>query len=161
MCETSPPIRLKPAPALALWTIAVALLRRWACDARRPAIRRCAGSLVVALLGTITARANEVCQFAGTTDYSGQIEVTTDVSARGADGTNTVDVIVHFTATPWPFVHIRYLMQEVSTWKSDRLQSVAANSRYLRGWTPIVRPDIGSVRARASTGLEACTGCQW
>jgi hypothetical protein len=104
-------------------------------------------------LGTITARASEVCHFAGTTDYAGRIGVTTNVNARVTDGTTTVDVIVHFIATPWPFVHIRYLMQEVSTWKSDQLQSVAANSRYLVGGH-IVR-QVWDLFDRGTDGLEA------
>lgn len=153
MAEISPPIRLNPAPVQALWTIVVAVLLGWASGARRPAIRRCAASVVAALLGTITARASEVCQFAGTTDYSGRIGVTSNVNERVTDGTTTVDVIVHFMATPWPFVHIRYLMQEISTWKSDQLQSVAANSRYLVDGH-IVR-QTWDLFDRSTDGLEA------
>jgi hypothetical protein len=119
----------------------------------RPSIRRCAACLIAVLLGTITARAGEVCRFAGTTDYSGRIEVSTDVHARAVDGTTTVDVIVQFTATPWPLVHIRHLMQEVSVWKSDQLQSVATNSRYLVGGH-IVR-QIWDLFDRGPDGLEA------
>jgi hypothetical protein len=153
MSGTSPPVRLNPAPVPALRAIAVSVLRGRASGARRPAIRRCAVSLIAALLGTITARASEVCHFAGTTDYAGRIGVTTNVNARVTDGTTTVDVIVHFIATPWPFVHIRYLMQEVSTWKSDQLQSVAANSRYLVGGH-IVR-QVWDLFDRGTDGLEA------
>ena len=131
----------------------VTVLLGWGCGAPRPAIRRCVVCLVAALLGTITARASEVCRFAGTTDYSGRIEVTTNVNARGTDGTTTVDVNVHFMATPWPLVHIRYLMQEVSTWKSDQLQSVATNSRYLVDGR-IVR-QIWDLFDRGTDGLEA------
>ena len=69
------------------------------------------------------------------------------------DGTTTVDVIVQFMATPWPLVHIRYLMQEVSVWKSDQLQSVATNSRYLVGGH-IVR-QISDLFDRGPAGLEA------
>src|ERR1700733_11625839 len=121
--------------------------------APRLAIRRCAVCVVAELLGTITVRAGEVCRFAGTTDYSGRIEVSTDVNARAMDGTTTVDVIVQFMATPWPLVHIRYLMQEVSVWKSDQLQSVATNSRYLVGGH-IVR-QIWDLFDRRPDGLEA------
>jgi hypothetical protein len=94
-------------------------------------MRRCAACLAAALLGTVTARASEVCRFTGTTAYAGRIEVTSTVDAPVPDGTTTIDVVVRFTATPWPFIHIRYLMEEVSTWKSNQLQSVAANSRYI------------------------------
>jgi hypothetical protein len=69
------------------------------------------------------------------------------------DGTTTVDVIVQFMATPWPLVHIRYLMEEVSVWKSEQLQSVATNSRYLVGGH-IVR-QIWDLFERRPSGLEA------
>ena len=148
MPEIPPPIRLHSAPAPALWTIAVAVvLLAWAYGTCRPVIRRCAVCLVAALLGTTTARASEVCHFAGTTDYSGRIGVTTDVNARVTDGTTTVDVIVRFMATPWPLVHIRYLMQEISTWKSDQMQECCDEYPLSRGW-PYRAPNMGSVRAR-------------
>src|SRR5271170_2879359 len=99
----------------------------YASVAGRPAIWRWPIYFVAALLGTMNARADELCHFAGTTDYAGQLDVTTDVSTRAVDGTMTVDVIVRFAGTPMPFVHINYLMQEISTWKSDQLQSVAVN----------------------------------
>jgi hypothetical protein len=79
----------------------------------------------------MNARAGELCHFVGTTDYTGQLDVTTNVSTRALDGAMTVDVIGRFVGTPMPFVHINYLMQEISTWKSDQLQSVAVNSRYI------------------------------
>jgi hypothetical protein len=79
----------------------------------------------------MNAHAGELCHFAGTTDYAGHLNVTTNVAARASDGTMTVDVIGSFAGTPMPFVHINYLMQEISTWKSDQLQSVAVNSRYI------------------------------
>jgi hypothetical protein len=108
---------------------------------------------VAVFLSAITARASEVCHFGGATDYSGRMEVITNVNARVMDGTTTVDVVVRFMATPWPFVHIRYLMQEVSTWKSDQLQSVAANSRYLMDGH-IVR-QTWDLFDRGTNGLEA------
>jgi len=108
---------------------------------------------VAVFLSAITARASEVCHFGGTTDYSGRVEVTTNVNARVTDGTTTVDVIVRFMATPWPFVHIRYLMQEVSTWKSDQLQSVAANSRYLMDGH--IMRQTWDLFDRGTNGLEA------
>ncbi len=147
------PTRLHPASVSALWTTTVTVLLGCAYGAPRPAIRRCAVCFVAALLGTVTARASEFCRFAGTTDHSGRIEVTTNVNARVTDGTTTVDVIVHFIATPWPLVHIRYLMEEVSTWKSDQLQSVATNNRYLVDGH-IVR-QIWERFDRGTTGLEA------
>jgi hypothetical protein len=87
--------------------------------------------LVAGHLSIIGAHANELCHFAGTTDYAGQLAVTTNVDTRATDGVTTVDVIGRFVGTPMPFVHITYLLQELSTWKSDQLQSVAVNSRYI------------------------------
>jgi len=107
----------------------------------------------VALLSTINARASEVCHFAGTTDYSGRLEVTTNVNARVTDGTTTVDVIARFIATPWPLIHIHYLMEEISTWKSDQLQGVAANTRYLVDGH-IVR-QVWDLFDHGTNGLEA------
>jgi hypothetical protein len=153
MSETPPPTRLHSASVSALWRTTVTVLLGCAYVALRPAISRCAVCLVATLLGTVTVRASEICHFAGTTDYSGRIEVTTNVNARVTGGTPTVDVVVHFMATPWPLVHIRYLMQEVSTWKSDQLQSVATNSRYFVDGH-IVR-QIWDLFERGTDGLEA------
>ena len=72
--------------------------------------------------GHTTARASEVCHFAGSTDYSGRIEVTTDVNARVTDGTTTSMSLSASWPRPGRLVHIRYLMQEISTWKSDQLR---------------------------------------
>jgi len=69
------------------------------------------------------------------------------------DNTTTVDVIGRFTATPIPFVHINYLMEEISTWKSDQLQSVAVNSRYIVD-SHIVRQEW-DLFDRGTDGLEA------
>ena len=71
--------------------------------------------LAAAYLSTVNAHAAEVCHFAGTTDYSGRIAVTTKVSAHVMDNITTVDVIGRFVATPMPLVHINYLMEEFST----------------------------------------------
>ena len=153
MSETPPPTRLRPASVSAPWTTAVTVLLGWACGASRSAIRRCAVCIAAALLSTVTARASEVCHFAGTTDYSGRIEVTTNVNARVTDETSTVDVTVYFTATPWPLVHIRYLMQEVTTLKSGQLQSVATNSRDLVD--DHIGRQIWDLFDRGTDGLEA------
>jgi hypothetical protein len=99
--------------------------------AGRPDIRRWLVGLVAIHLSTITAHADELCHFAGTTDYAGHLAVTTDVATNAKDGTTKIDVTGRFLGTPMPFVHITYLMQEISTWRSDQLQSVAVNSRYL------------------------------
>jgi hypothetical protein len=99
------------------------------------------------------ARAGEVCHFVGTTDYAGQLDVTTNVNTRAIDGATTVDVIGRFVATPMPFVHLTYLMQEISIWTSGQLQSVAANSRYIID-SHIVRQEW-DLFDRGTDGLEA------
>ena len=153
MSDTPPPMRVSRAPLVTRWATTLAVRLGYTHAARRPAVRRCAVCLVVALLSTINARASEVCHFAGTTDYSGRLEVTTNVNARVTDGTTTVDVIARFIATPWPLIHIHYLMEEISTWKSDQLQGVAANTRYLVDGH-IVR-QVWDLFDHGTNGLEA------
>ncbi len=77
------------------------------------------------------ARAGETCQFAGTTDKSGQLAVTATDSTNRADGTLTLDISGSFRDTPMPFVHLTYMMEEISTWKSGQLRLLAVNTRYL------------------------------
>ena len=77
---------------------------------------------------TSRAAAGERCRYAGNTDYAGHVAVTTDVSATG--GTTRVDVALAFEATPMLWVHVRYLIEEVSTWRAGELESVAVNNRY-------------------------------
>ena len=86
--------------------------------------------LAAALMFACNAHGAEICRFAGHTDYSGRLSVTT-IDQRTADGTVTVDVLGMFQGSPWPFVHIRYLMEELSRWRSGQLQDVAVNTRYL------------------------------
>jgi hypothetical protein len=44
-----------------------------------------------------------------------------------------VDVAGTFEATTMFWLHIRYLIEEVSTWRNGELETVAVNSRYLVG----------------------------
>jgi hypothetical protein len=121
--------------------------------AGEPVIKRWLAYLVAAQLSVINAHANEVCHFAGTTDYAGQLNVTTTIDTNAMNATTTVDVRGRFTGVPMPYVHLTYLMQEISTWKSDRLLRVAANSRYIVGDT-IIR-QFWDVFDRGAEGLEA------
>jgi hypothetical protein len=105
----------------------------------------------VAQLWAVTAWADELCRFAGTSDYAGRLAVTTNVDTR--DGKTTVDVVARFGGTLMPFVRIRYLTEEISTWTSGRMQSVAVNTRYIldghvvrQGW---------DVFERSATGVTA------
>ncbi len=107
----------------------------------------------MALLTTVNARANEVCRFAGTTDYAGRLTVTAAVNPEVATGTTTVDVAANFIATPVPLIHIRYLMEEISIWKADELQRLAVNSRYIVN-NFVVRQEW-DVFDRGTAGLKA------
>lgn len=64
-----------------------------------------------------------------------------------------MDVRLGFKGTPMPFVHTNYLMQEISTWKATRLQTLAVNSRY-RVDGRVVR-QLWDVFVRGSDGLDA------
>ena len=89
------------------------------------------GMLVVLLvqLCMVDAWGAEVCRFTGASDYDGHVAVTTDVTA--ADDVTKVDVVGTLEATTMLRFHIRYLIEEVSTWRNDELETVAVNSRYL------------------------------
>jgi hypothetical protein len=109
--------------------------------------------LVAASLCAAHARAGEVCQYAGTSDYDGRIAVTAITNTDAANGTTTVDVRLGFKGTPFPFVHTNYLMQEISIWKATELQTLAVNTRYhVDGH--VVR-EIWDVFVRGSDGLNA------
>ena len=98
---------------------------------RSPATVLLAAGVVVVQLWAADASADEVCRFSGTTDYDGQVAVTTDVAA--SDGVTRVDVAVTFDSTTVFWLHVHYLIEEVSTWRAGELERVAVNSRYLLG----------------------------
>lgn len=87
--------------------------------------------LFLTLMWAHAATANEVCRYAGTTDYSGHVAVVTDVATAGS--TTTVDVTATFGATPLLWPAVRYQVQEFSTWRAGELQSLAVNTRYSAG----------------------------
>jgi hypothetical protein len=93
-------------------------------------ITRSSLCLAATLLLACNAHAEEICRFAGRTDYSGRLTVTA-IDRHASDGTITVDVLGAFQAKPWPFVQVHYLMEELSLWRSGQLQTVATNTRYL------------------------------
>lgn len=95
------------------------------------ATRLLLAGLVAARMCPVPASAAEVCRFAGTTDHAGHVAVTSEVSAT--DGVTKVDVAVTFDATTMLWLPIRYLVEEISTWRSGTLASVAINTRYLAG----------------------------
>src|SRR5271166_5688449 len=108
-------------------------------------------ALVAVQLYTADASAAEVCRFAGTTDFAGQVAVTTDVASE--DDVTKVDVTVTFESTTMFWPRIRYLVEEVSTWQTGELQGVAVNSRYLVG-DHIVRQQWDDFQ-RGTNGLQA------
>jgi hypothetical protein len=97
------------------------------------------------------ASAAEVCRFTGSTDYAGQVAVTTTVTATG-DRT-IVDVATTFNSTSMFLFGVHYLLEEVSTWQGSQLENVAVNSRYLLG-RRIVRQQWDEFR-RAADGMQA------
>ncbi len=97
------------------------------------------------------ASAVEVCRFTGSTDYAGHVAVTTAVTASG-DRT-IVDVATSFDSTSMFLFGVRYLLEEVSTWRGGQIENVAVNSRYLLGHH-IVRQQWDEFR-RAADGMQA------
>lgn len=77
--------------------------------------------------------------------------VTSEVAVM--DGVTQVDVAVAFDAATMPWLPIRYLVEEISTWRSGTLESVAVNTRYLAG-NHIVRQQWDTFQ-RAGDGLQA------
>jgi hypothetical protein len=110
-------------------------------------------SFAAALVFASHASASEVCHFTGTTDYSGKIAVTATTKTDPADGATTVDVALRFEGRSMPFVHVTYLMEEISRWHSGALQRLAVNSRYLVN-SHIVRQQW-DVFDRSKNGLDA------
>jgi hypothetical protein len=97
------------------------------------------------------AFAAEVCHFTGTTDYAGHVTVTTDAAATA--GVTRIDVAAAFESTTMFWLGVRYLIEEVSTWRAGHLESVAVNSRYLLG-NYIVRQQWDKFE-RSAEGFQA------
>jgi hypothetical protein len=93
------------------------------------------GLLLTVIAAMMLATGNrsdaEACRFAGTTDPSGKVTVTADVTET--NGTTHVDVAASFETTTMFWFHIRYLVEEVSNWRSSELETVGVNTRYLLG----------------------------
>jgi hypothetical protein len=118
---------------------------------KSPATVLLAACIAVVQLCAVDASADEVCRFAGTTDYDGHVAVTTDVAAT--DGVTRVGVAVTFDSTTVFWLHVHYLIEEVSTWRAGELERVAVNSRYLLGGH-IVRQQWDDFQ-RGADGLQA------
>ena len=100
---------------------------------------------------SIAATAAEICHFTGTTDYSGHMAVTTRVATNG-DATQ-VDVATAFDSSTMFWFGVRYLLEEVSSWRNGQLESVATNTRYLVG-DRIIRQQWDDFQ-RGAAGLQA------
>ena len=103
-----------------------------------------------ALLAAARGASAEVCRFTGTTSHDGHVAVTASVEASG--GVTNVDVALAFDAT-WFWLRFRYLVEEISVWRNDRMQALAVNTRYLVG-DRIIRQQWDAFR-RGPGGLEA------
>ncbi len=107
--------------------------------------------LLAAFLACLTVpAAAEVCDYAGTASHQAHIAVRTE--AAEAAGLLTVRVVARLDAEPWLW-SVRYLMEEISTWRRGELQSVAVNSRYVLNGR--VRRQQWDVLVRGPAGLQA------
>jgi hypothetical protein len=88
-------------------------------------------SIAAMVLGTGDRADAEACRFAGTTDPSGKVAVSAEVTET--NGTTHVDVAATFETTTMFWFRIHYLVEEVSTWRSGELETVGVNTRYLLG----------------------------
>jgi hypothetical protein len=70
-------------------------------------------AIVAMMLGTGDRSDAEACRFAGTTDPSGKVAVTADVTET--NGATHVDVAATFETTTMVWFRIHYLVEEVST----------------------------------------------
>ncbi len=93
--------------------------------------RAAAAALCLTLLAAV-AHAGELCRFEGDTDHAGHVTARVDVTP-GPDGGRTVDVQLDLRATVWWVLEVRYLVEEVSTWRGGVLREVAVNTRSLSG----------------------------
>ena len=83
------------------------------------------------LTAPLSLSAAELCRYEGTTNYAGHVDVTTRAESAGAQ--KTVDVVLRFEGRTMPFVHIHYLVEEITVWRDRQLQRLAQNYRYLVG----------------------------
>jgi hypothetical protein len=96
-------------------------------------------------------RAAEICRFDGTTDYAGHVAVTTDAASVG--NTVRVDVTLRFEAITSFWLHVHYLVEEISVWRDGTLLRLDANTRYMLGGH-VVRQQWDDFRATQG-GLQA------
>jgi hypothetical protein len=108
----------------------------------------CAG---IWILAASEALAAETCRFAGTTDYDGRVSVITKAAMAG--NTTRIDVVLQFDAVSRLWLHLRYLVEELSEWRNGTLLRVDANTRYVFAGH-VVRQQWDDFQ-RTSDGLQA------
>lgn len=86
--------------------------------------------LAASILVSPAARAAgaETCQFSGKTSYGGRLGVAAE--SRIVGERREIDVRLELNATPLPFIHTHYVMEEISSWRRDGIERVAVNDRY-------------------------------
>jgi hypothetical protein len=101
------------------------------CIRLRPRPPWCAVLMGVALAQSCAPKslATETCRFTGTTDYAGHVSVVTRAAAAG--DTMRVGVALQFEATTTLWLHLRYLVEEISEWRNGALLRLDANTRYI------------------------------
>nr|WP_321986216.1 hypothetical protein [uncultured Lichenicoccus sp.] len=109
------------------------------------------GSAACLLSLAAPASADEVCRYAGSSDYGGRLAI--EARSVAGEGGLHLDVRLQLDAAPLPLVHTHYLMQEISVWHRDGLAQLAVNSRY-RFNDHVVRQQW-DVYDRSPTGLAA------
>src|SRR5262249_49040871 len=90
--------------------------------------RYVAASVLIAA-GCHPALATETCRYTGTASHGARIQVET--TASRANGIVTVDVAADVTVRWLGFLKLRYLYQEISTWRGSEMTSVGINYRQL------------------------------
>ena len=68
--------------------------------------------------------------FTGTTDHAGHVSVVT-TSTAAANETVRIDVALRFDATTALWLHVRYLIEEISQWRNGTLLRLDTNTRYV------------------------------
>lgn len=103
-----------------------------------------------------SARAAEVCRYAGLTSHTGRVAVRAEASEAG--GVTTLDVTARLDATYLWFWTVQYLAQEISTWRAGELQSVAVNNRTIingrpsrQQWDVFTRGPAGLLASRVQS----------
>jgi hypothetical protein len=84
--------------------------------------------VVLAVVLAPAVRAEEVCRYSGTTDYSGHVVIETR-AATTPDGVK-VDVTANVAARQLGLIDWRYLYQEIGVWRGGELREIGVNNRY-------------------------------